>query len=153
MIFKKRQRTKAEKEQRNFDNINTAATISDVLAVFILLCGFLAVFLGASNFYSGLHNVDLSYNYQNIAFKLDPITRQVGVQLYGADEVMDINSDFQERTLTEGYINGLNYMKEGLLYMAVAGACFVMGVFLFMHTRISLLYEVRPYLNKKSVPK
>jgi len=140
-MFTHRKKTKAQLQQIEFNKANISTLIIDAFAVISLCAAFFFVYFGATTFGSGMHNVDLTYNYQRIAFKLDPITRKSGLALLGVEKATDTNSDFVERTLTASYINGLNYMYDGMRYMVVAAVLFVLGIFLFFYNRLTLLYD------------
>ena len=91
---------------------NTKLIIKNILIVVLI---FILMF-EIQEFYINYHNVDLAYNFVNIA-------REINSHSNYEVNITDIGSDYKERNIQNYYISGINGMTEyfmfGLLTMFV----------------------------------
>ena len=94
----------------------------------ILIASIVLLFLSVRFFYIGFHNVDLVYNYQNIALQMNPYLQEVNLTMNGVNEAKDNMGNGDEMYLSELYITGTNQETIGLSLMFFSGLLFAFGL-------------------------
>ncbi|KKL80203.1 hypothetical protein LCGC14_2007120 [marine sediment metagenome] len=123
-------RTSLEKEVRKITGERKMSKKKYKIQVkhIILIASIVLLFLSVRFFYIGFHNVDLVYNYQNIALQMNPYLQEVNLTMNGVNEAKDNMGNGDEMYLSELYITGTNQETIGLSLMFFSGLLFAFGL-------------------------
>lgn len=90
-------------------------------ALILILVIFLV--LSSVNFWKGMHNVDLVWNYIGVANQINEVGCSLPdgtiLKVPSLDDVTDKGSDYQSRPLTDYYIIGMNQIEKYFIFAII----------------------------------
>jgi len=107
---------------------NSKTSIVRGIGFSFLIAAFIGFFFASELFFTGFHNVDLVFNYQNQALAINPILNSVNVSLPGVDNATDSMLNNQPMTLSDVYRNGVIQELTGFKIVFASGIIFTFGV-------------------------
>lgn len=84
------------------------------LGCLLIFVSFIFLWCGLDFYYKGYHNIDLSWN-------------ALGTGVFNIT-TKDTNNDGVQRTLLEGYVNGMNQTNTAMYWLIFSGITLVVGI-------------------------